>query len=137
MPRDDTENMREKMKGELSSRVFGLQAMHAGFSKVADGCVLLLVGLSDTNECLQLTHRRVCIRSCAVFRFPVQPVHDYGYLIHEFDPWSAPQNPHQGRGRTGISGPGSTSVSLSTCPNMVGLNSRNGAVLSPTGSQHE
>ena len=20
--------------------------------------------------------------------FPVQPVHDYGYLIHEFDPWS-------------------------------------------------
>lgn len=50
LPRDDTENMREKMKGELSSRAFGLQAMHAGFSKVADGCVLLLVGLSDTNE---------------------------------------------------------------------------------------
>ena len=75
LPRDDTENMREEMKGELSSGAFGLKAMRAGFSKVADGCVLLPVGLSDTNECLRLTHRRFCIRSCTagVFSCAARP----------------------------------------------------------------
>ena len=49
------------------------------------------MGISDTNARRQLRAARVCSRAHRRPFRDAQPVHDYGYLIHEFDPWSTPQ----------------------------------------------